>query len=340
MDVKRLEALPPPPGVVNSLKTGFDVVSGHVVLILMPLILDVFLWLGPRLSVGDLLSPMYKAIFEQARLSLVSANDVTRLTAFQDLFNELLQRFNLFSLISRLQTFPIGVSSLAAKIMPENSPLGIQNIIPVSSLAGMLGYMFLLVLIGWLIGGLYFRWVSGTVLGDAKHEAEIGYGRAIVQTFILSVIWFVALIIISVPIILILMALTFISPAVASGALFVILLLSFWLIVPVFFTPHGIFIRKQNALYSIYTSLRMARFTLPTSGIFVFSVFVLSTGLNYLWSVPASDSWMMLIGIAGHAFITTALLAASFAYYRDMNVWLQIVFEQLQQKKGAPAGSV
>jgi hypothetical protein len=49
---------------------------------------------------------------------------------------------------------------------------------------------------------------------------------------------------------------------------------------------------------------------------------------------------MMLIGIAGHAFITTALLAASFAYYRDMNVWLQIVFEQLQQKKGAPAGSV
>lgn len=340
MDVQRLEALPPPPGIVNSLKTGFDVVSSHVILILMPLVLDVFLWLGPRLSVSDLLDPMYKAVFEQARLNLVAANDVKRLTAFQDLFNELLQRFNLFSLISRLQTFPIGVSSLAAKIMPENSPLGIQSIVQISSIAGLLGYMFLLVLIGWLVGGLYFRWVSGTVMGEAKREAEIGYGRAILQTFILSVIWFVALIIISVPIILIIMALTFISPALASGALFVMLLLSFWLIVPVFFTPHGIFIRKQNALYSIYTSLRMARFTLPTSGMFVFSVFILSTGLNYLWSVPASDSWMMLIGIAGHAFITTALLAASFAYYRDMNVWLQMVFEQLQQKKGAPAGSV
>jgi hypothetical protein len=224
--------------------------------------------------------------------------------------------------------------------MPEDSPLGIQNIVQISSPVGLLGYMFLLILIGWLAGGLYFRWVSGTVLGDARREAEIGYGRAITQTFILSVIWTVALIIISVPILLLIMALTFISPALASGALFVMLLLSFWLIVPVFFTPHGIFIRKQNALYSIYTSLRMARFTLPTSGMFVFSVFILSTGLNYLWSVPASDSWMMLIGIAGHAFITTALLAASFAYYRDMNVWLQMVFEQLQQKKGAPAGSV
>jgi len=143
-----------------------------------------------------------------------------------------------------------------------------------------------------------------------------------------------------VPILLIITALTFISPALASGALFVMLLLSFWLIVPVYFTPHGIFIRKQNALYSIYTSLRMARFTLPTSGMFVFGVFLLSTGLNYLWSVPDSNSWMMLIGIAGHAFISTALLAASFAYYRDMNIWLQMIFEQLQHKNGATARSV
>jgi hypothetical protein len=76
----------------------------------------------------------------------------------------------------------------------------------------------------------------------------------------------------------------------------------------------------------------MARFSLPTSALFVFSTFILTTGLNYLWSVPSSDSWMTLIGIAGHAFITTALLAASFVYYRDMNGWLQAVLEQLQQK--------
>lgn len=338
MDVQRLEALPPPPGVINSLKTGFDVVASHVILILMPLLLDIFLWLGPRLSANDLLGPMYQAFFEQARLSLTSATDLKRLAAFQDIFNELLQRFNLFSLISRLQTFPVGVSSLAAKVMPENSPMGTFSIVQVPSPLALLGYMFLLVLIGWLVGGVYFRWVSGMVLGG--NEASISLGRAIVQTILLSMIWFVALIFISVPVLLIIMALTFISPVLASGAFFVILLLAFWLVVPVFFTPHGIFIRKQNALYSIYTSLRMARFTLPTSGMFVFSVFILSTGLNYLWSVPDSDSWMMLIGIAGHAFITTALLAASFAYYRDMNVWLQMIFEQLQQKKGATARSV
>jgi len=120
------------------------------------------------------------------------------------------------------------------------------------------------------------------------------------------------------------------SPLMAQGALLILGLLSMWLIVPVFFTPHGIFLHQQNAFLSIYTSLRMARFTLPTSSLFVLSVLLIAYGLNFLWNIPTSDSWMALVGIAGHAFVTTSLLAASFIYYRDMQVWLQTVFEKLK----------
>ena len=63
------------------------------------------------------------------------------------------------------------------------------------------------------------------------------------------------------------------------------------------------------------------------------SVFILSQGLDYLWNVPPNDSWVILVGIFGHAFIATALLSASFVYYRDMTVWLQTVSERLQQLK-------
>jgi len=96
------------------------------------------------------------------------------------------------------------------------------------------------------------------------------------------------------------------------------------------------YLRGQNAFTSIYASLRMARFTLPSSSMFVLTVFIISQGLNYLWSVPAQDSWMMLVGIAGHAFVTTALLASSFIYYRDMNAWLETVFERLKTNTAAP----
>ena len=109
---------------------------------------------------------------------------------------------------------------------------------------------------------------------------------------------------------------------------------------PLFFTPHGIFVRRENALYSIYSSLRMIRFSLPTSGMFVLMVFLLSRGLDVLWSVPENNSWLSLVGFAGHAFITTVLLAASFVYYRDMNDWLQNVYQRFQQISKKPSSTV
>lgn len=338
MYAQKLETLPPPPGVISALKAGFDVVSSHVLLILMPLVLDVFLWLGPRLSVSKVLGPLYISLFEQARRGMASPEDVRRLTVFQELFSEGLERFNLLSLAARLQTFPIGISSLLAKTMPVATPMGDQNIVQVSSSLAVLGYMFLVIAVGWIVGGLYFRWVSGTVMGE--RSLVIPPLRAIIQTIILSVVWVLGLIALFIPVMLLLTVLAFISPILVSVALFLMLLASFWLIVPLFFSPHGIFVRGQNAFYSIFTSFRMARFTLPTSAMFVFSTFILTTGLNYLWSVPKSNSWMTLVGIGGHAFITTALLAASFVFYRDMNVWLQKVFEELQQKASVPARKI
>src|SRR5215207_6100157 len=146
MYAQKLETLPPPPGVIGSLKAGFDVVSSHVILILVPLAVDLFLWLGPRLNVSDALGPLYRILFDQVQRGLTSPDDLKRLVQFQDLFNDGLQRFNLVSLISRLQTFPIGISSLLAKTLPMDSPISTQNIAQVPSLLSLIGYMVLLIM--------------------------------------------------------------------------------------------------------------------------------------------------------------------------------------------------
>jgi hypothetical protein len=109
-------------------------------------------------------------------------------------------------------------------------------------------------------------------------------------------------------------------------------LLLIWLAMPVFFSAHGIFILQLDAFRSILGSLRMVRFTLPNTGFFLLVFMLINTGLNFLWNTPHQDSWWMLVGIAGHAFVSTALLAASFIYYRDINAWLAVVFEQLQKQ--------
>lgn len=331
MEAQKLEALPPPPGVIGSLKAGFDVVSTHILAILLPLVLDLFLWFGPRLSLERLVnSSMAETLRLMRQSGGFSVDDLQRFIKFNAQISEQSGQINLFGV---LRTFPIGIPSLMVDKMPIVNPLGTPDVLQISSYAGWLGWLVLLTLLGWVGGGLYFRWVSEAALG--KSEADILPARAVVQTFLLSILWLLMLFIVLVPLSLVFILLYLISPSLMQIGILVLTLFSVWVIVPLFFTPHGIFARRQNALISILTSLRMARFTLPTSSMFILSVFLLSQGLNYLWKVPPADSWMMLVGIAGHAFITTSLLAASFVYYHDMNIWLESVFEKLQQQASA-----
>ena len=331
MNLEKVEKLPPPPGVLSSLRAGFDVVSSHVWLILLPILFDSVLWLGPRLSVGTLYESFVSNMLEILRTRPMPEAQTKILT-------DSVTSFGGLNWVSWMRTFPVGISSLDAFGLPDkfplHTPVGLQAVIQLDSFISLLGWTFVLTLIGWIGGSLYFRWVSMTALGET--DAGITPGRGLAQTVVLSLVWMLALGVIMLPVTLVLGAVNLVSPILSNGILFVLVLLSYWLIVPLFFTPHGIFARKQNAFHSMYTSLRMSRFTFPSSGMFVLTIFVVTRGLNYLWNVPTSDSWMKLVGIFGHAFTSTTLLAASFVYYRDINGWLQIMLEQLQRQRGLP----
>ena len=322
----KVETLPPPPGVVGSLRAGFDAIASHLTVILVPLALDLLLWLGPRLKVDRLFQPIFDELARYARFSGFPSAD---LKALQENSALILDQLGHFNLLSILRTFPIGVFSLMSGTMPGQSPLGAPSVIQIDSVLNMLGWIVLLTLLGWMFGGLFFRWVSLVVV-DPSQPTENRFGQSILQTILISLMYFILAIMLGAPLLVLLALVMSASPLLAQGLLLILGLLSMWLVVPIFFSSHGIFIRRQNALSSIYASLRMARFTMPTSSLFVLSVLLIAYGLNFLWNIPSPDSWMVLVGIIGHAFVTSSLLAASFIYYRDMQVWLQTVFEKLK----------
>jgi hypothetical protein len=135
---------------------------------------------------------------------------------------------------------------------------------------------------------------------------------------------------IAVPVLLVIFVAMQISVVLANLVVLFLALGSVWIIVPLFFWAHGVFLNRQNVLTSMMSSIQLTRFTLPTSSLFVMTVFLLSYGLSFLWRIPSLDSWMTLLGIFGHSFVTTALLAASFIYYRDMSLWVQAVLDKLR----------
>ncbi len=322
MEVLRPENLPPPPGIINSIKAGFDTIATHITAILLPLLLNVFLWLGPRLRMDALFDSIKADVVSIWQTGGVSPEDIQRVLTWYD---GTIPTVNLFWLI---RTIPIGISTLFLSQGDSQTPLGAPAIMQVNALS-LLGWMFLLTLIGWVGGGLYFRSIAKLAI-VTENEKPLRISRAIIQTILTSIVWGILAVVIGVPLFIVLAVVLQFNAFIANLFVLFLSLVSMWVIVPLFFWPHGIFLKQQNFVTSVLSSVQMARFTLPTSSMFVLTVFLLTFGLNFVWSIPPEDSWVTLLGIFGHSFVTTALLAGSFIYYRDMNIWLQSVIEKLR----------
>lgn len=339
MEVSRTENLPPPPGIINSIKAGFETIATHITAILLPLLLNLFLWLGPRLRMDALFDSVKTDVISMWQSGGMSAADIDRIIQS---YESTLPKINLFSLIF---TAPVGISNLFNSsirhlLFPRffdqflaepsaQTPLGNPLILQASAW-NLLGWVFLLVFIGWVFGGLYFRNVAWLATA-AENTQPVLVSRAIVQTVLASISWGIFCMMVGFPIVLVLALLVRINLTIAQLGFFLLSLMSMWVIVPLFFWSYGIFLKQQNFVTSIISSVQMARFALPTSSMFVLTVFLLTIGLNLVWSIPPRDSWVTLLGIFGHSFVSTALLAGSFIYYRDMNIWLQNVIDKLRK---------
>ncbi len=320
------DEITPPPGIISSLKSGFDITATHIGIILFPVLLDVFLWLGPRLSVGNLIR---KLIIQLDLLAREEVASVAEIQSIQESLEKLLSLdINLFSI---LRTFPIGVSSLMGQALPTQSPLGEATSHQIGSAFIFLLWVIGLTFIGWVLGSLYFAWVAKMTLQNEEHNF-LWIGKAILQATLLAIFWLIILFLVGTPLLLVFSIFMQINANLAQIALLFLAFFAMWIIVPVFFSAHGIFDKSENLFRSMLSSFHLSRFTLPTSSFFVISVVVLSQGFNILWLTPPNSSWMMLVGILGHAFITTSLLAASFIYYHDMNIWLETLLEILDTK--------
>ncbi len=301
---------------------GFDTVANHSLIILPPVLLDLFLWLGPHLRLKAFFQPFIDRIPQMAS---AFPSNFPNVNTLQTTWTDLVNQFNLFVL---LRTFPIGATSLLSFKSTDATPLGTPSGWDAGSFLGIIGWCLILALVGWLVGSFYFYTISKVVI-QAKEQS---YWNSTKQTVLLSIIWIGVLLVFGLPILMFVSVVSIISTFLGQIMLFLVALLLVWLLMPIFFSAHGIFVSQMDAMRAILNSLRIVRFTLPNTALFLLVFVIINLGLNFLWGSPPADSWFMLVGIAGHAFVSTALLAASFIYYRDINAWLAIVFEQLQRQ--------
>jgi hypothetical protein len=308
-----------PPRLIASITDGFNIVANRIYLILFPLLLDTFLWLGPHLRIKHLLEPII--VDMPTEIPEMATPEIIEFTKWsKELWGILLEHFNL---VSSVNVFPVGIPSLMAGLSPIKTPFGTPYLFEIGSFLQVFLLWGLLSVVGIILGSLYFDAISRATGENSSIFSVSQASTSILQIFVFTLLCFLFILLFSIPILLVILLLSVISAALGQIALICITLLAIWLIMPLVFSPHGVFVNHEPIYTSISTSIRLVRNYLPGTGMFILTALLLYQGLNLLWETAPDSSWMSFVGILGHAFISTGLIASSFVYYRKGITWME-----------------
>jgi len=317
---------PRPPRLIPSLVEGFNAVAGQIHLIFFPIAIDLFLWFGPLVRVRDLLMPVMARAAELSG-EAYGQQGVEIIKSSKELWAALLEGFNL---LFGLRSYPIGIPSLMVSQGAQQNPLGSLQIIEIASFNSALYLVLGLSAVGIVLGSLYFILVARAANKTSDPFSIPVFFRSAGQSLLLSLILLMVVIALGFPAMCLMSSLVLFLPGLGTLPFMVFGLAFIWIMLPMSFSPHGIFLGGMNATRSIVTSFKLVRSMMTGSGMFLIMVILLSYGLDALWSTPGVESWMLLVGIFGHGFISCGLLASTFVFYREGLKWLSEVLKDKQ----------
>lgn len=304
-----------PPKFLAALASGFNTVANKAYLLILPIGLDLLLWFGPRFSLKTLLLP---AINDLYGAPVAGMQEGAMLATVRQMMDFSLNRFNLLSLLSAV---PVGVPSLMAGLLPLRNPLGLPLVVEVPTLGQAFSGWLLFALLGLVLGSLYFSAVARATAGSKEHFSLPRAVWQTGQTLLLTLLLILLLFLLSIPVFIVSLITALFSPVAAQITLLFSGFVLLWILIPLVFSPHGIFAAGQNAFRAMLISLRLVRALFPGVGLFLLSAIILAQGLGVFWRMAPETSWLMLAGVFGNAFTGTGLLAASFIYYRSAASW-------------------
>lgn len=310
------------PSIIQALLSGFNTIANKPDLILIPIMLDLFLWFGPAWRVDRIFAPAIKRLTNLPGIETIEISSL--LENYQAILYEIVENFNL---AVSLRTLPIGVPSLLASKPSFLNPLGQPPTFSLETSSQFLGFWLLFLLAGFFLVNLYFQNISKQVIqpSESTFKALI---ESFIQIILMPILLLFVLLILFIPLMIIVSLATLISPAISQFILLIALFFIIWALMPLIFTPHAIFLYKQNLMAAMITSIKVVRLSMTKTAWFIISGFLMVEGLNYLWRSPNVDNWFLLVGILGHAFIVSAVIAASFHYFLDATKFSQSVINQ------------
>lgn len=315
MEKNEIPSMTPFPRVLKLLGDGCNLAANNAKLLILPLVLDLILLFGPRLRVAEYFGPMFENAYGQM-IASVSNTAAAQLKMAQAMLLELLDKVNLSGMI---QTFPIGVNLLNAS-GTSATPLGTAASFEMHSIFQIIPVMIVMPVLGVLVGTLYFSVTAGAAAQEKKYTIGI-FGKQLLNTVLFYLALIILLAALFVPVSCLLTFILMAVPFLYQIIMILIIAAGCWLLIPLFYIPHGIFVKHLDLTQSIKESISLSSWSGPVTIRFILFSIVISMGLDLIWAIPGQNSWLILFSIFGHAFVSTALLAASFLLFMELEQW-------------------
>ncbi len=326
-----------PLGVIGSLTAGFEIVGRNLWLIALPVLLDLFLWLGPRLSIDPLLQRFVALLMTQPVPDPTMAPQAAQAA---QLLEQLGEQFNLLSLLGALPL--LNVPSLLAWHAPEvASPLGKPYVLLITSVLTLTVWGMAVVPAGLTLGFWYLNslarrvramrpsdeqesasdvaegsGVAGAKQAEADSTVNSGVGKLIRIFLFASGLLVAGAMLVPIWALLVGTVLT-ITPPVGLLVWSLSIGLGGYIAMHLLFVVPGVLVGERGLWQATWESFVLMQTQFPSVMGLILLTVVIYEGLGFVWSLPPGDSWSLLVGILGNGCIATGLTAALFVFYQE-----------------------
>lgn len=309
-------------GIIDTLSAGFAAVHRRPWPLLFPLSLDLWLWLGSKLSgapVFNWLGGQWETLVRNSAaaggpaLAPDQVND--QINQVRDLTNAL-SGWNVFGIVGFWDTPSLMAQQPSVPALPWWAPP--TWVVDQFWLLALLGLA--LGLFGLLLGSAYLEGLGGQIRGDdfrlGRYLGRVGliWGRLLLYRLILLGVALVFLF----P-----TACVLIAAALAGGlelaglGLGVLAMLALWVGLFLFFAIDAIVVSNVGPLSGIWRSLRLVRSFFGSSLLFIVLYFVIGMGVPLALSYLVANPVGAALGSAAHAYVLSGIVAAALIFYRD-----------------------
>ncbi len=322
-----------PLNVIEALASGFEIVLLHPWALLVPVALDLFLWLGPQITAKPLFEKLLT--FLNANVSLLPDNSPDTLQSLELMrtgLQSLGDSFNVFGVISS------GVPTLFWVEPPATDWARATLYVVNSSL------VLCALLVPLAVGAMVFTVLYLEMIGHAVRNEKslkvffLHLAKSLVTTTLLGLLLVSGIGALMIPLSLGAMLLSFLSQGLASFVVLSGMMLMLWAGLYLSFALPAIFVTGSNAPQAILNSVSLFRFDFWSTMGLVVITYLIRWGFTIIWQLFFNSPTGILFDVIGNAFLGTGLVAALMVYYSDRMQWLNDLRRRIHQHQAQLKG--